>query len=92
MILLHSVVLLSVVDRFVSESGIDEDGCGETAETPCRTMSPVFAQMLAELPVINPDPITQLDDAWNKSSIYPTTLLSNWQSYWDPDSDNCKLD
>ena len=84
------VFLAPVIIRYISESGTDIDGCGETAETPCWTMSPVLAQMLSHPAVEPPDEIMRLDNAWNKS-IYPTALLSNWQAYWDPDSDDCKL-
>ena len=77
-------------DMFVSESGADTDGCGKTAETPCRTMSPVLAQLSTEQVLIPPDPVVKLDEVWYRM-IYPTTLLSNWQTYWNPQNGDCKL-
>ena len=53
-------------------------------------MHPVFAQMLDQQTAIPSDPLERLDDVWNKM-IYPTTVLSNWQSYWDPQIGDCKL-
>ena len=50
----------------------------------------MFAQLLDQPIVIPPDPVERLDDVWNKM-IYPTTILSNWQSYWDPEIGDRKL-
>ena len=53
-------------------------------------MHPVFPQLLDQPTVIPPDPLERLDDVWNKI-VYPTTILSSWQSYCDPDIGECKL-
>ena len=54
----------SVITRFVSESGADTDGCGETAKAACRTMHPVFTQLLNQPTNVPPDLIRRIDEVW----------------------------
>ena len=81
-----------VFTRYITESGVDTDGCGESAETACRTMSPLLTQLLLQPKdkYIIHDPEVKLDEIWNKM-IYPMIYpnLSNWQGYWK--NDNSKL-
>ena len=79
-----------VVTRFVSESGADTDGCGETAETACRMMSQILAQLLAQKNYAPPDLILRLDEVWNKA-IDDVAFLFSKQEYPGPDNDYCKL-
>ena len=79
-----------VISRFISESGVDTDGCGESAETPCRTMHPVFAQLLVEEKGAPPDLMRRIEEVWNKAIDEVAFLLSK-QEYPGPDNDYCKL-
>ena len=79
-----------VITLYISESGTDTDGCGKIAETACRTMSPVFAQLLAEQTVAPHDLKMSVDKVWNKAIDNVAFLLSK-QEYPGPDYNYSKL-
>ena len=72
---MHSfLVSVPAITRYVSETGADTDGCGETVETPCRTMHPVFAQLLAQPLLIPLNLSRRVAEVWNKSINYAADL------------------
>ena len=79
-----------VITRFVSESGVDTDGCGETAVTACRTMHPVFTQLLAQQAIVPPELRVRIDKVWNRAIDDLASLLSK-QEYPGPDNSYCEL-
>ena len=68
--------------RYVSENGIDSDQCGQTAETACKTLTPVLEQMHAMKSFVSPDLLDKVENVWKwtleklKSSTDLGTLLS----------------
>ena len=83
MLMKHNV-FPATITRYVSESGADTDGCGETAETPCLTMHPVLAQLLAQQPVVPPDLRSNITEVWNRA-IDDVKFMLNRQKYPGPE-------
>ena len=79
-----------VITRFVSEAGTDTDVCGETAKTPCQTISRILAQLLDRQIDIPSDLKIRVDKVWNKAIDDVAFMLSK-QEYPGPDNDYRKL-
>ena len=50
--------------RYLSENGIDSDQCGQTAETACKTLTPVLDQIHTLESFVSPDILDQVKDVW----------------------------
>ena len=55
-----------VITRYVSDSGTDTDGCGQTDETACQTMRPVLTELSAQQTLVPAEIIARIDKVWKK--------------------------
>ena len=77
--------------QYISENGTDSNQCGQTAETACKTMTPLLKQSHRDNSFVNPDLLDQLENVWDQllnqfraafnyterllNSLYPPSIL-----------------
>ena len=72
-------ITVQPVRQYVSENGTDSDQCGQSPESPCRTVTPVIRQLGTITPLATLDLLGQVKDVWTGAS----KQFQNASDYFD---------